>query len=406
VEKAKVDVGEKIEIEPDLVTTHLNTCDTIDNFKELNTDLVWNPNKIFISLANCSNQFYDNPASKYKQIREFVKRQGIKSFYEASDGICYQVAMEKGHILPGQLIAGSDKYMTSYGALATSPINLTTDHLARIWSGEKAELNIPPTVQINITGRRSRGVYGKDIALSVIKQLAPVDIKGKAIEFYGNSVNQMSISERITLCNHTADVGAVTATCHFDSVTRRYLTGRTMANYIPVIADKNAEYHEIYQINIDHLSAQLATPNDPDNIKPVTASEGLPVNVIIIGSVVNGRFDDLRVAAEVLKNKKVNSECRLLVYPGSRSVYIEALKKGLIRVLTEAGAVIVYPGYPEHTGITGSLLDEGDRVLATSNNNLIPSIKHDRAEIYLCSPATAAASALNGSITEPSRFVK
>jgi len=405
LDKTKVDVGEKIEIEPDLVTSHLNTFEILENFKQLNTDLVWNPNKIFISLANSSNHSYDNPASKYKQIREFVKRQGIKNFYEASEGVYYQVAIEKGHILPGLLIAGSDKYITSFGAMATSPINLTTNQLAKIWSGAKTEWKVPPTVQINITGRRTRGVYGKDIALSVIKQLAPVDIKGKAIEFYGNSVNQMSISERITLCNHVTDIGAVTATCHFDSVTRRYLTGRTMANYNPVIADKNAEYQEIYQINIDNLSAQLAKPNEPNNIKPVIASEGLPVNVIAIGTVVNGRFDDLRVASEILKNKHVNSECRLLVYPGSRSVYIEALKKGLIRVLAEAGAVIIYPGYPD-TGIAGSLLDEGDRVLATCNSDLIPSIRHDRADIYLCSPATAAASALNGSITDPRRFVK
>lgn len=402
----KVDVGEKIEIEPDLVISHLNAYDIIDNFKQLNTDLVWNPSKIFISLANSSNQFYDSPASKYKKIREFVKRQGIKNFYEVSEGICYQVAIEKGHVLPGLMIAGSDKYMNSVGALAASPVNLRTDQLAKIWSGAKAEWKIPPTIQINISGRRSRGVYSKDIALSVIKQLAPVNINGKAIEFYGNTVNQMSISERITLCNHVADIGAVTASCHFDSVTRRYLTGRTMASYNPVIADKNAEYQEIYQINIDHLTAQLSKPNESGSIKPVVASEGLPVNIIIIGSVVNGRFDDLRVAAEILKNKQVNSECRLFIYPGSRSVYIEALKKGLIRVLAESGAVIIYPGYPEHTGITGSLLDDGDRVLATCNNNLIPSIRHERAEIYLCSPATAAASALNGSITEPRRFVK
>lgn len=406
LQQSNVEIGEEVELDIDMNVAHISAVDIIEKFKLLKTDLVWNPNKILISMGNCSDRLFDDIPQAYQIIRDFVKRQGIKNFYEASEGVCYQVAIEKGHIIPGQLIVGSNKYVSTYGALATSQFQLDETSLADCWVTGKASFKIPASVQINISGRRSRGVYGKDIALSVLKQMAPVDIKNKAVEFSGNTVNQMSISERITLCNHAADTRAFSATCNFDSVTRRYLTGRTLTNYTPIMADKNAEYDDIYQINIDHLAPQIGRPNDADSIKPVAETEGLPANVIIIGTPVNGRFDDLRIAAEVLKGKQVSPECRLLIYPGSRTVYLEALKKGLIRVLVEAGAIIIYPGYPDTASRQSKLVTENDRVLATSNDSLIPEIIHDKTDVYLCSPATAAVSSLNGTITDPSRYVK
>ncbi|HKK21862.1 MAG TPA: aconitase family protein, partial [candidate division Zixibacteria bacterium] len=196
-----------------------------------------------------------------------------------------------------------------------------------------------------------------------------------------------------------------TAVCGFDSTTRRFLNGRAVGTYNPVIADKNAEYEEIYQINIDQLTPMLATPDDPMEVTPVSEHEGLTVNLVVLGTSNNGRFDDLRVASEILKGKQVHEDCRLLVYPSSRTVYLEALKKGLIRVLVEAGAVVMYPGYGGLLDIN-SMLASGERALATTNHSRVSSAPKSSCEIFLCSPATAAASALNGVVTDPTRFVK
>lgn len=403
----RVEVGQTVEVEPDLVVSHGNAGRVIDSFRKHGAELVWNPNKIAIALANCfSDDAVDNLPETYAKIREFVKRQGIKAFYDVTEGSCHQVTLEKGQVLPGQVVMGTDQYAATYGCLSAAAGFIDTEQAAAIWAGGKLSVPIPPTIRIDINGRRARGVYSRDIAHSVMRQLAAVDVKDKAIEYYGSVVSRMTISERFTLTNLTVDTGASSAICSFDSTTRRYLTGRTGAHYTPIIADKNAEYDQIYQINIDNLSPQLASPGSNTDIKPVTESEGLAVSLIILGTSSNGRFDDLRIAAEILKGKQVSRNCRLLVYPASRSVYLEALKKGLVRVLVEAGAVVTYPGYWDCAGMGERMVAKGERVLTTANYRLVNHVDIDQAEVYLCSPATAAASALNGSITDPTRYAK
>ncbi len=406
-EMDRVEVGQVIEVEPDLVVSHANAGRVIDRFKSLGSELVWNPNKIAIALANCqSDDPEDSRPEVHQKVREFVKRQGIKAFYDVTEGECHQVTLEKGLAVPGSIILGTDTYTAAYGCLSTAAAGTEVETAASIWATGRISLEVPRTIRIDINGRRARGVYSRDIATSVMKQLVADDVDAKAIEYYGNVVSRMTISERFTLTSLAIDTGAVAAMCPFDSTTRRYLTGRTAGRYTPVMADKNADYHEIYQINIDHLAPQLARPGSKDDIRPVTESEGLSVSLIILGTGINGRFDDLRIAAEVLKGKRVNQECRLLVYPASRTIYLEALKKGLIRVLVEAGAVIMYPGYFSGASDPSMLAAPGDRVLATSTGRLVDPLCSGDSEVYLCSPATAAASALNAAITDPARYVK
>ncbi len=400
----KAETNSTIEVEPDLVLSGLESNDIIKAFDIYDNELVWNPNKIFISQALSPNQTNNSTPEILKQILEFVKRQGIKNIFGRVDGVSYQAALEQGYIHPGQIILGTDNCILSSGCVGTYSQGISTEQAASVWANGKIELTVPETIRVDINGRRSRGVYGKDIALSVVKQLKDVNVSGRVIEYYGNVVSQMSISERFTLCNHTLDLGVVSALCSFDSVTRRYLTGRIMVNYNPFIADKNADYAEIYQINIDQLSPQLATPNNPDLINPVLNYENTPIKLIILGTANNGRYEDLRVASEILKGKKINPECRLLIYPASRTVYLEALKKGLIRVLVESGAAVIYPGYWPNE--SSSILAEGEKALITFNSELAKNISSNDTDLYLCSPATAAASALNGTITDPTRYTK
>ncbi len=400
-----IEIDNQYEIEPDVVLSNGNCSQILQSFLDSNTDLVWNPNKIAISLTRTHFQNNGSTPESDKQIREFVKRQGIKGFFESSDGCSHQVMLESGKILPGQFVVGSDSHTLSHGAISSYAQTIPEKLIPQIWSTGKISIKVPKTVRIEINGRRSRGVYGKDIALHLLKELHNENLSGKTIEFYGNVISQMSIAERFTLCNLSQKLGVVSAICPFDSVTRRYLTGRTLEHYNPIIADKNAEYENLYQFQIESLKP-LAANCKEDKINNLSELENIRVDMIVIGTSNNGRFEDLRSAAEILKGRRLSPDCRLIVYPGSRSVYLEALKKGLIRVLVEAGATILFPGSHNALDCGCKLLAKGERALVTSNYNLFGSLSTDDSEIYLCSPATAAASAVNGKLTDPTRYLK
>jgi len=404
--REKVEVGETVEVEPDLVVTHDPFGEIIQKFKSLNTEYVWNPNKVIITLSGCTGPRPEGPPVAYKTIREFARRQAVRAFYDIRDGFSNQVVIEKGLVMPGQLIVGNERYSPSFGCLNTYTGQVDNDRMASLLVTGKVQLEVPATVRVEINGRRSRGVYTKDIALSVIKQLAGEGVAGKTVEFCGSVVSRMNTNERFTLINMAMDLNTRGAVIPFDSITRRYLTGRTGSNYLPMISDKNAVYDGLYQINIDQLAPQIICPDGIDNVKAVAELEGLPVEQIIIGTCVNGRFDDLRVAAEILKGKHIHDDCRLIVIPASRAIFLEALKKGIIRVLVEAGAIVMNPGCSFCLDAKTDLYNSGKPTLATANSGFLNRTGKAKADIYICSPATAAASALNASITDPSRFVK
>jgi len=405
VGKEKVEVGQTVEIEPDLVMLRNEVSRIINDFRSAGSEYVWNPNKIVI----CADSFLkpvnnDIAVVSNKQLKDFVKRQGIKNYYDVREGLAHQVVIEKGLVLPGQFLVGTDKRTLSLGSLGVLAIVVGDDEMAQIWISGKYKLEVPPTVRVNITGRKSRGVYTKDVILSIMKQLNGGKLNGKVVEYGGSAVSQMSVSERFTMANMSRELRVRAAICPYDSTTRRYLTGRIGGNFRPVMPDKDAEYDEMYQINIDQLNPQITCPDK--SIKPVTELEGLPVNQVILGSLTNGRFDDLRVGAEILKGKKVHPDCRLLVYPVSRKVYLEALKKGLIRVYIEAGAMVMNPASESCLTVHLGGLSVGERCLTTFDIEGAEDILPDEAEIYNCSPATAVVTALNAAITDPARYVR
>ena len=402
----KVEVGQVVEVEPDLVVTTGKSALAIQKFKQRGVEYVWNPNKIVISLAGCALDEPRGDRAAYKSIREFSRRQGIKHFYDVRDGFANQVVVEKAHVLPGQLALGSESHSTGFGCLNAAALTIDLDQVVSIWADGKTELSVPPTIRIEINGRRSRGVYTKDVVLSMLRQLSAEDASGKAIEFTGSVISHMNISERYTLTNVAMDMGARAALAPFDSITRRYLTGRTNSDYAPVVSDKDAVYDEMYQINIDQLTPQIFCPGKVNGVKAVAELEGLPAHQIILGTCTNGRLDDLRIAAEILKGKQVHTDCRLVIFPASRVVFLEALKKGLIRVLVEAGAIIMHPGCNTCFGGNAEIFAVGSRTLATADGSFLKGGLALQTETYLCSPATAAASAINAAITDPTRYVK
>ena len=401
----KVKAHETVEVEPDLVVSHGNTAEIIRGFREGDSELVWNPAKVLVGLSGCTVGEDSGSAETVREIREFAARQRFRSCYDFSEGAAYQVALENGQILPGMLSLGTDQSIAALGCVSGLGLRVSQDTLVEVWSGGLFSVEVPESIRIDIAGRRARGVYAKDIALSLLQRLGPGGAEGRVIEFFGSSVSQMGISERFTLTRMMPALGCVGVTCPYDSATRRYLTGRSATTYAPLAPDKNAIYADIYQTNVEQLTPLLAGPNTLEKVRPVTECEELPVQLIVLGTCTNGRFDDLRIAAEILKGKRVNADCRLLVYPASRTVYLEALKKGLIRILAEAGAIIMPPGCGSGCHPSWAAVGKGERCLSTGAVMDLGGLSADGAEVYLCSPATAAASSLNAAISNPVRFM-
>jgi 3-isopropylmalate/(R)-2-methylmalate dehydratase large subunit len=402
----RVEAAESVEVEPDLVTVHRELGAIIRQFRKLGTEFVWNSARIVISEEPEGSSRGQEPSdADQKGVREFLKRQRIKSVYDFSEGLPQQVVVEKGHVLPGSLILSTDEASAAYGCMSGLSLCITPEQMARVFGHGKISVNAPDTIRIIVSGRKSRAVYAKDMFLAILKQLGASGAAGRVVEYGGSVLSQMTMSERFTLSALAVEMGAVGAICPYDATTRRYITGRGNGGYKPVIPDKNAEYAEMYQISVEQLTPQLVCPPKRDQVKPVAELDGTPVQVIILGSLTSGRFDDLRVAADILKGKRVHADCRLMVIPSSRSVYLEALKKGLIRVFVEAGAEVLSSGnVGEITTSRG--ISAGERCLATTGSDVMNRLAARGVETYLCSPATAAASALQGAITEPTRFLR
>ncbi len=404
--REQVETGEVVEVEADLVMSHANTVMVIEEFLNKGHSHVWNSNRVIIPLDCRTLSFSDNSSGIRKTVRDFVRRQNIRHFYDFGEGACHQLVIEKGHILPGQLAFGADSNSLSYGAIGAFGAAVDISSLASIWASGKFSVEVPKTVKIIINGKMPRGVFTRDVIQFVSRKLLKVGIEGKAIEYHGAAVSQMSISERITLSGLSAGTGAKSAICPFDSITRRYFVGRTRMPFRPALSDKDAAYDETYELNIESLVPQITGPNDSGKVRPVAEVEGLPVNLVIIGSEANGRFDDLRIAADIVKGNYVHADVQLLVFPGSRAVYLEALKKGLIRAFIESGAVVMSPG----SGLCGNMINQlpsdGERCLTTTGEILYEQPGSENAEIYQVSPATAASSAINGVITSPTIYLK
>lgn len=400
----RVEVGQSVPSEPDLLIASGDVATVVRQFKKQAGEFVFNPAKIVLLLGDTVCTSNGTPASSFKLVREFARRQGIKACFDLREGTCQQVVVEKGHVVPGQLALGTSSDATAYGCMSAAAGTITPEAMAGVWSEGKLSMAVPESVRITLTGRRYRSVHAIDVALTILHQIDSGAIAGKAVEFAGSVVSQMTIGERLALSALTSLAGASLVSCTYDATARRFLTGRSMNRYQPILPDKDAEYAGIYQINIDQLIPQLALDCDAANVRPAAELVDSPIHQVVLGSCAAGRFEDLRVAADILKGKQVHEECRLLIIPGSRTVYLEALKKGLIRVFVEAGAIVLNPGCGRGVLAQEASLADGERCLTTSPLKDLLSSAGKKSEIFLCSPATAAASALNGTITDPTHY--
>ena len=384
----RVRSGEIVEIEPDFVMSHDNTAAIIKMFEEIGVEEVFSQDKVVIILDHCVPAANVEYAKNHAEIRKFVKEKKIKNFFDISYGICHQVFCENGFARPGELVLGADSHTTTYGAFGCFSSGIGRSELAVILASGKMWLKVPSSIKIILEGNFREGVSAKDLILRIIGDIGSDGAIYKSVEFFGEGLHM------------SAEAGVKNAYIPPDKATIDWLVKTGIKEFTPVYPNDDAEYEKVLNYNIDELVPLAACPDSVDNVKEVSEIEGTKIDQIVIGTCTNGRLEDLETAAGILKDKKIADGIRFLIFPASREVYIDALKNGTIQIIADAGGIIMNPGCGPCLGAHEGILADGEICLSTSNRNFKGRMGSGTSEIYLCSPATAAASALTGEITE------
>ncbi|MDH4272711.1 MAG: 3-isopropylmalate dehydratase large subunit [Candidatus Aminicenantes bacterium] len=401
----EVSAGEVVTVSPDYCLSHDNSAAIIGEFKKLGVERVKAPEKLVIILDHIVPAADEKYAQNHKTIREFVAAQGLPNFFDIQHGVCHQVLSEASFALPGKLIVGSDSHTTTYGAFGAFAAGIGRTEAASIWATDEIWLRVPETLRIEFSGKLPAGVYAKDVILKVIGDNGADRANYEAIEFSGPAAGDFSLASRMVLANMAAEMGAKNGYFEPDEKTFEWVKTRARADYEVVRSDKDAKYEAILKYDLSAIEPHIACPHTVDNVKPVREVEGKTFHQTLIGTCTNGRLEDIEVAAKILKGKKVHPGVRALVLPASREVYVEAMRKGLLEILSESGCVILNPGCGPCLGAHEGLLAAGEVVVSTSNRNFRGRMGSRDSEIYLASPATAAASALEGKITDPRKHI-
>lgn len=410
--QAAVKAGDVLEPRVDLAMSHENGALVINQFTEIykGTGLqaqVWDPSKIALIFDHRVPAESSKTATNQKKIRDFVAKQGISKFHDIrgdEGGICHQILPENGYVRPGKVVVGTDSHTTSHGALGAFSFGIGATEMASVWAlGTVLNVEVPGTIKVVVTGELKKHILPKDLILYLIGKISAEGANFKVIEFHGPTIEKMSTSGRLVICNMTVEAGATSGIVQPDQETLRYLKEEAgVTEKIEIFGpDPDARYDQVIEIDASRLDPQVACPHTVDNVKPIDQVAGKTINQIVIGSCTNGRLDDIEIVAGILEGKKVARGVRMLVFPASSRIYLEAIKKGYVSALMEAGAVVMNSGCGPCLGVHQGALADGDAALATTNRNFKGRMGNPNAEVYLCSPAVAAASALTGKITDP-----
>jgi len=406
--KERVEPGEIVEANVDLVMIHdLTGPLAIKVLQEVGAEKIWDPEKIVVVLDHQVPADSVKSANLHKELRILMKKHRIKWFYDVGrGGICHQVLAERGHVAPGMLVIGADSHTCTLGALGAFATGVgSTDAAAAMILG-KLWFKVPESMKVIIEGSLPPLITAKDIILHIVGDIGADGANYMAIEFHGSTVKNMSIDSRMTLCNMAVEMGAKTGMVPVDEITLKYLRDIVKAPIRIVRPDSDAEYADVRKYNVDKLEPMVAIPPRVDNVKPVSEVEGIEVDQVFIGSCTNGRLEDLIIVYKILKGKKIAQNVRCIVLPASVQIYQKALKMGIIEELVKAGCVIGPPGCGPCLGGHLGLLAKDEVAISTSNRNFRGRMGHPDAKIYLASPATAAATALMGRITDPREVLK
>lgn len=348
----------------------------------------------------------EGASSVHKKMREFASRANCRIF-DIGCGVCHQVIPESGLVLPGDLILGADSHTCTYGALGSFASGVGSTDLALTLAAGKNWFRVPHTIKIIIKGRLPKGVFAKDVILSIIGDLKADGATYKAIEFYGPVINKLGMDGRFTICNMVVEMGAKCAFMPQDKKTFFWLKSRGIdtRKINSIKADKGARYCLVKEYDVSNLEPQVACPHSVDNVIPVSRLKTIKIDEAFLGTCTNGRLEDLKVAAKILKSRKIKSGLKFIIAPASSSVFMEAMKSGIISTFLKAGSAIVAPGCGPCVGTHCGIPADGEKVISSANRNFKGRMGNPNAFIYLASPATVAASAIEGKITDPRKYL-
>ena len=394
----RAEAGEIVEAEVDYAMSHDGTSVlAIKAFTEMGSERVWDPERIVVPFDHIVPANNSTAADLQRMVRSWARDQGIVHFFEGGRGICHQVFPEEGFALPGTLLVGADSHSCTYGAFGAFGTGVGATDMAEIYSRGRLWFKVPETIAVRISGRLGEMVLAKDLTLMLVGAIEADGATYRALEYLGETVESLSISGRMTLCNMGVEMGAKAAIVPADGTTEEYLRGRARGPYQPVRSDPGS-YDAEMEFDVSDLSPQVAVPFRVDQVRPVGDLAGKEVDQVFIGTCTNGRLEDLEVAARILKGRVVKA--RTLVIPASREVLLQALSSGVLEALVRAGAMIGTPGCGPCLGAHMGVISEGEVCLSTANRNF-PGRMGKGGLVYLASPATAAASAISGEITDP-----
>lgn len=393
--------GQILTVKPDKLLTHDNTSAIAGQFRKIGVSKMADPDISVIVLDHVTPAANETYAASHKATREFVAEQGIKAFYDIGEGICHQVLPEKGHAWPGAVIVGSDSHTPTYGAFGAFSAGIGRTEAAAVMATGKIWLRVPESLKIVVNGQLPERVSAKDVILHIIGDLGADVATYRAVEFTGQTIRQMSVAGRMVLTNMAAEMGAKSGVVEPDEKTRAWLQGRVKNGYEEILADPDAAYERVVEYDVSGLTPQVAKPHTVDNVVPVTEVVGTRIDQALIGTCTNGRLEDLEAAAEILRGKHIAPQVRLLVLPASRETLLAAIERGTISDLVAAGATLLNPGCGPCLGAHEGCMAPGEVTISTANRNFKGRMGSKEAFTYLGSPATVAASALSGVITDP-----
>lgn len=400
-----VRAGETVVVEVDHVMSHDTTTPlAIEAFRKLTERTggkVFNRERAHLIFDHIIPASTIQAASLHRQTRAFAYEQGLHILQQ---GICHQVMPEMGFVTPASIIIGADSHSCSYGAFGAFGTGMGSTDIGVAYATGRAWFRVPETINVHLTGRLRPGVFAKDVTLEMVRRVGVDGANYRAIEFTGELVENFSLSERFTFCNMAIEMGGKTGLVAADEKTRAWLQERTNKDY-PMLKARHPHYESVFEIDASDLPPLVACPPDVNNVVPVTEVESVKIDQVFLGTCTNGRLDDLAIAARILNGKRIHPTTRMVVIPASREIQLEALRLGYIETFIEAGASVGTPGCGPCIGRHFGVLGPGERALTTMNRNFTGRMGDPTAEIYLGSPATVAASALRGHITDPREYL-
>lgn len=403
----EVRAGQFIQVSLDgVLGNDITTPVAIKEFEKMGINKVFDKDKVFIVPDHFTPNKDIKAAEQCKMVREFVGDKKIENYFEVGEmGIEHALIPEKGLVVPGDVVIGADSHTCTYGALGAFSTGIGSTDMAAGMATGKCWFKVPSAIKFILTGKPSKWVSGKDIILHIIGMIGVDGALYQSMEFVGEGVKNLSIDSRFTITNMAIEAGAKNGIFIVDDITLEYVKNHSNREYKIYEADEDAVYDKIYEINLSDIRPTVAFPHLPENTRTIDEVGDIKIDQVVIGSCTNGRIEDIRVAAEILKGKKVAKGIRTIIFPATQAIYLQALQEGLIEIFIKAGVVVSTPTCGPCLGGHMGILAKGERAVATTNRNFVGRMGHKESEVYLASPAVAAASALTGKITNPEEIM-